>query len=334
MTVAKTIWNSVKDAQNIVITAHKSPDGDSIGSSLALKHFLTKMGLNVTVVHPDAAPDFLHWVPGQQEIIVFEENEKLAVKLIQSADVVFCLDYNHPGRVGEQMQGTLEKASAVKIMIDHHLDPSDFCQHIISSPKTCSTAQLIYQFIEDVELLSELDPLIGECIYLGIMTDTGSFRFPSVESKTHQIIAHLIGVGVNHSAIHEAIYDTNTIDKIRLKGYCMSEKLVCLPNSPVAYASMTAEELLRFNAQKGDTEGLVNQILSIQGIKMAVFFAEKDGKIKISFRSKGDYFVNELANAHFSGGGHAYASGGVSTDDMISTIDRFVTNVKNFIPVS
>ncbi len=334
MSVAQSIWNSIQGKNKIVITAHKSPDGDSIGSSLALYHFLKKSFDNVYVVHPDPSPEFLSWVPGQNEIISLERNPIEAILHLEEADVIFCLDYNHPSRVGELMQVPLESSAAVKVMIDHHLQPADFCDFTISDTSACSTAQLIYQWIADISKTELLDPTIGTCIYLGIMTDTGSFRFPSVKAETHRIVADLLDLGVVHSDIHEAVYDTNTLDRIRLKGYALSEKLVCLTDCPVAYASLTEEESNRFNAQKGDTEGLVNQILGIQGIKMAVFFAEKEGKIKMSFRSKGDYFVNELAAAHFNGGGHAYASGGVSEESMEATINKFVTNVKDFIPVS
>lgn len=332
MSIALNSWKGIANAHRVVITAHKSPDGDSIGSSLALYHFLKKHFAAVSVVHPDAAPDFLHWVPGQSEIVVFEKDTAIATDVLNAADVIFCLDYNDPSRVGGAMQPVLENAKAMKIMIDHHLHPADFCTYAISKPEACSTAQLIYEWIAEIGKKDELDVTIGECLYLGMMTDTGSFRFPSVNAETHEIIAGLLRLGVNHSAIHEAVYDTNTIDRMRLKGYALSEKLVCLPGIPVAYASLTAEEMERFRAQKGDTEGLVNQILSIQGIKMAVFFSEKEGKIKISFRSKGDFYVNELASAHFEGGGHAYASGGVSQGTMDETITKFVTNVKYFIP--
>lgn len=334
MSIAQDIWNSLQGKNNIVITAHKSPDGDSIGSSLALYHFLKKFHGNVRVVHPDAAPDFLHWVPEQNAVLAFEENLIDATRLLEDAEVIFCLDYNHPSRVGDLMQVPLENAKAIKIMIDHHLDPADFCAFTISKPEVCSTAQLVYEWIAEIGKQDLVDDAIATCVYLGIMTDTGSFRFPSVTSETHKIVAELITSGLNHSAIHEAVYDSNTIDRIRLKGYALSEKLVCLSDCPVAYASLTEEELSRFNAQKGDTEGLVNQILGINGIKMAVFFSEKEGKIKISFRSKGDYKVNVLASTHFNGGGHGYASGGASDLSMAETIEKFVTKVKDFIPVS
>lgn len=332
MTDSNQIYQAVLKAEKIVITAHKSPDGDSIGSSTALHQILNKWGKQVANVHPDPAPSFLNWVPFQHEIISYETDPSQAKALIESADLIFCLDYNEPSRVGSEMQTVLEQAKAVKIMIDHHLHPSEFCSLRISEPSICSTAQLVYEWMEEINQLSVVDAAIGTSLYLGLMTDTGSFRFPSVNSKTHLILADLISKGVKHWEIHEAVYDTNTLDRIRLKGYALSEKLVCLEGLPVAYASLSEEELKRFNYQKGDTEGLVNQILGIDGIKMAVFFAEKDGKIKISFRSKGEYFVNELANTHFSGGGHAYASGGISDESLEATIEKFVTNVPNFIP--
>lgn len=329
---SQKILELVNQAQSIVITSHKSPDGDSIGSSLALFHVLKKWGKNVRIVHPDPAPEFLHWVSGQEQICDFETKQQDAIAAIQAADLIFCLDYNHPSRVGEHMQAVLLESTANMVMIDHHLNPADFCQVVISKPTACSTCELVYTWIKDIDQLASLDETSGACIYLGIMTDTGSFRFPSVNASTHEIIADLIRRGVKHYLVHEAVYDTNTVDRIKLRGFALSEKLVCLNELSVAYASLSENELKKYNYQKGDTEGLVNQILGIQGIKMAVLFVEKEGKVKISFRSKGDYFVNELANAHFDGGGHAYASGGISSESLEKTIEKFVTFVKDFIP--
>lgn len=329
---AHHILEFVNQAQSIVITSHKSPDGDSIGSSLALFHLLKKWGKNVQVVHPDPAPGFLHWVAGQNEIIDVETNQQRAFELLSGADLIFCLDYNEPSRVGDVMQPALEASGAKKVMIDHHLHPADFCQLVISEPSACSTCELIYKWVKAIGRLDDLDPISGACIYLGIMTDTGSFRFPSVNASTHEILGDLIRRGVQHYLIHEAIYDTNTVDRIKLRGFALSEKLVCMEGIPVAYVSLSEAELAKYHYQKGDTEGLVNQILGIQGIQMAVLFMEKDGKIKISFRSKGEYTVNELAKAHFEGGGHAYASGGISSDSLDNTIKKFVTFVKDFIP--
>lgn len=332
MSTAQSIFQVLQSAGRIVIVSHKSPDGDSIGSSLALFHLLRKWEKDVVVLHPDAAPEFLHWVPGQSGIISFEENLEKGAELLAQAEVICCLDFNEPGRVGNIMQPFLEKATAVKIMIDHHLHPSDFCSYRISEPEIGSTAQLLFMWMEDAGILSDLDETIGTGMYLGMMTDTGSFRFPSVSSKTHLIAAHLLEIGVKHHRIHEQVFDTNTIDRLRLRGYALSEKLVCLPDIPVAYISLSNEELNRFNYQKGDTEGLVNQVLSVQGIMMAALFSEKDGKIKISFRSKGEYKVNEMASAYFNGGGHMYASGGASGDSLEATVAKFVTIVHEFIP--
>jgi phosphoesterase RecJ-like protein len=273
-------------------------------------------------------------VPSQEVIIDFENQAEKSSELLLVADLIFCLDYNEPSRVGKDMQEVLVQSKALKVMIDHHLHPADFCDFTLSETSACSTCELLFQWLKAIQKENEIDEVIGQCLYLGIMTDTGSFRFPSVSSGTHEIAAFLIEKGVKHFEVHEAVFDTNTIDRIRLKGYALSEKLVLIPGIPVAYASLSEEELNRFNYQKGDTEGLVNQILGIQGIKMAVFFAEKDGKVKISFRSKGEYVVNQLANDHFEGGGHAYASGGISFVSLDETIAKFVTNVKNYIPVA
>lgn len=332
MTDANAIYAAVQAANNIVITSHKSPDGDSIGSSMGLFHVLKKWGKMVSVVHPDAAPAFLKWVPGAETIVHFDTQTIEASELLENADLIFCLDYNEPSRVGTDMQSVLVNTKAQKIMIDHHLFPDPFCSLQISETAVCSTSQLVIQWLEAIGQADVLDEISGTCLYLGIMTDTGSFRFPSVDAHTHDILSRLLRIGVKHWEIHEAIFDTNTIDRIRLRGFALSEKLVCLPELPIAYVSLTNDELNRFNYQKGDTEGLVNQVLGIDGIKMAVLFVEKDGKIKISFRSKGEYVVNELARQHFEGGGHAYASGGISSLTMQETIKKFVTNVANFIP--
>lgn len=332
MNPSHEILKLVEQAQSIVITSHKSPDGDSIGSSLALFHLFKKWNKQVRMVHPDPAPTFLHWIEGQEEIIDFERSSEKAEELLAGADLILCLDYNDPSRVGEIMQPFLTASTATKVMIDHHLHPADFCQQVISDPSVSSTCELIYKWIKEIGRLDDLDEISGAAIYLGIMTDTGSFRFPSVSAFTHEAIGDLIRRGVKHFLVHEAVYDTNTVDRIKLRGYALSEKLVCMDEIHVGYASLSEEELSRFHYQKGDTEGLVNQILGIQGMKMAVLFVEKDGKVKISFRSKGDYYVNELAKAHFDGGGHAYASGGISFETLEKTVEKFVTFVKDFIP--
>lgn len=332
MDVYKQIVSVIQDSNKIVITSHKSPDGDSIGSSIAMQEFCKSLGKAAIICHPDPAPDFLLWLPNTNEILSYEQNEKLVQDKILDADLIFCLDYNEPSRVGKEMQPILDQSTAKKIMIDHHLNPSSFADIILSDPTICSTSQIIYDLIEYSENLGLLNSNIGTALYLGIMTDTGSFRFPSVQVRTHQILASLIEIGVRHYEIHENVYDTNTLDKLRLRGYACSEKLEILPENHVAIISLTKEELKRFNHQKGDTEGLVNVALSIHGMRAAVLFTEADDYVKISFRSKGkENPINELASHYFSGGGHANASGGRFDGSIEDAIKLFKQVVSNFI---
>jgi phosphoesterase RecJ-like protein len=226
------------------------------------------------------------------------------------------------------MEPLLTTATAKKILIDHHLHPADFCAITVSETSVCSTSQLIYELIDQSGNHDLLDDMIGTPIYLGIMTDTGSFRFPSVQARTHEILAGLIHAGVKHWEIHEKVLDTNTMDRLQLRGYVIAERMELVKDFPIAIMSITEEELNRFHYQKGDTDGLVNVALSIDGIMVAAFFAEKDGQIKISLRAKGEYQVNVLAMENFAGGGHKYASGGVSFDSLDSTIAKF----KSLIP--
>lgn len=313
----------LNDAQSIVITTHKSPDGDAIGSSLALYHFLKKKNKEVTVIVPDAFPEFLKWMDGNSAIIHYDGQTDEAEKLIEKADLIFSLDYNGLGRIGA-MAVPIESASATKIVIDHHQDPKDFADHYIVDTMCCSTSQLIYEFIENLGELDKLDQAIGECIYCGIMTDTGSFRFPSTTSKTHQVIANLIELGADGSKIHQEVYDTYSEHRLRLLGYALTEKMMVFPALNAAYISLSQEELKRFSFKKGDTEGLVNYPLSINGIKFAVLITEKEDSISLSLRSKDDFYVNKIANEHFNGGGHIYAAGGMletSLEDAIKKVE-------------
>lgn len=327
----KQLNEFIHSAESIVITAHKSPDGDSIGSSLALYHYLIQEHDNVMICHPDKAPDFLHWMKGFDEIKTWEENRDDVSTAIKNADVIFCLDYNSPGRIG-QMDPILAKANAKKVMIDHHRDPAeDFVDLMFSNPNICSTAQLIFELISYRNDLSKINTAINEAIYTGLITDTGSFRFSSVTPRTHEIAAFLIQNGLHHSKVHKLIFDNNTENRIRLTSYAMLEKLVVKREFQTAYISLNQNELDRFSAQKGDTEGLVNKALALQGVQMAVFFKESDGIIKISFRSSGTIPVNDLARNHFGGGGHLNASGGKHVGSMDDAIEKFVTILPKFV---
>jgi len=321
----------VANAKHIVITAHKSPDGDSIGSSLGLYHYLSKITSNVHICHPDVAPKFLKWIPGFESIQSLDKNEAEVQEHFEKADLIFCLDYNSSSRIGS-LEKLMNKSTATKVMVDHHRDPDmEFCDLMFSDITSCSTAQLIYEIIEasgDVELI---DSIMGTPIYCGIVTDTGSFRFSSTQPRTHRIAADLIERGVEHWKAHENIFDTNTLDRIQLTSYALLEKLVVDREHSTAYISLTLEEQRRFSAIKGDTEGLVNQILSIDGVQVAIFFKESEGLVKISFRSKGSIPVNNLAKQNFSGGGHLNAAGGKFVGNINKAIEKFVTILPKFV---
>lgn len=310
----------IEKSQQVLITTHKSPDGDAIGSVVSWYFFLKNMGKKAHVLIPDRPADFLLPFLTDVEFSIFDQGFTSDVSLF---DTMYCLDYNGAGRVGKDMESFVLEFPATKIMIDHHPHPQDFCQITVSRPEVCSTAQLIFECIEEMGLLPCVDVTVGNGIYLGMLTDTGSFRFPSVKAKTHEVLAYLLKIGVNHVNIHEAIYDVNTVSRLQLRGYAIAEKLELFPGLPIGLISLTLEELRRFNYQKGDTEGLVNVILSIEGISIAAFFVEHEDGIKISFRSKGKYFVNEFSAKYFMGGGHQYAAGGFSNDSLSVTIDRF-----------
>ena len=321
------IESEIQAAKNIVITAHKSADGDSVGSSLGLFHFIEKLGKKATICHPDPAPEFLYWLD-TSAIVHYTEHPEKVEQAMAEADLIFCLDYNAANRIGPDMQALLEAATCKKIMIDHHLNPEDFATITVSDTSASSTSQLIVELIDQSGHIVLLDEKIGTPLYLGILTDTGSFRFSSVAPRTHEIIAKILAAGVEHHLIHEALNDNNTESRLRLQGYAMCEKLEVLTDYSVGIISLSKEELAKYNYKKGDTDSLANLVLSIRGMKAAIVFTERDGIMKISFRSKGENHVNVLAGEHFNGGGHANASGGMSE----LSVDETLTKLKSLIP--
>ncbi|WP_299053047.1 bifunctional oligoribonuclease/PAP phosphatase NrnA [uncultured Polaribacter sp.] len=329
MNIYKQIVTEILAASHIVITAHKSADGDSVGSSLGLLNFIEKLGKKAVVCHPDKAPDFLYFFDSSA-ILLMDENPEEVTLQMQKADLIFCLDYNATYRLGEEMQVLLEAASCKKIMIDHHLNPEEFPTLTLSETTASSTSQLIVDLIEHSGNLALLDEKIGKPLYLGILTDTGSFRFNSVKPRTHEVLAKILAAGVQHHLIHEQLSDNNTESRLRLQGYAMSEKLEILYENKVGIISLSKEELAKFKYVKGDTDSLANTILSIRDMKVAIVFTERDGIMKISFRSKGaENPVNVLAKEHFNGGGHANASGGMSDLSVIETLEK----IKRLIPL-
>jgi phosphoesterase RecJ-like protein len=328
MNTFKQIESAILSASNIVITAHKSADGDSVGSSLGLLHFIEKLGKTAVICHPDPAPGFLNWLDTSSILLMTEHPEEVTREMNQ-ADLIFCLDYNATYRLGNDMQPLLEDSKAKKIMIDHHLNPEEFPDLLVSDTTASSTSQLIVDLIEESGHLTLLDEKIGTPLYLGILTDTGSFRFPSVSPRTHEVLSKLLKGGVAHHLIHERLGDNNTASKLRLQGYAISQKLEILEKYKVAIISLSKEELAEYHYEKGDTDNLANMALSIKGMVAAIVFSERDGIMKISFRSKGEQNpVNVLAGDHFNGGGHANAAGGMSELTVSETLEK----LKSLIP--
>ncbi len=310
------------ETKKIVITTHKNPDADAMGSSLGLYNYLMLKGHTVNVITPNSYPHFLHWMPGNETVTVFNKQTDKAKQLIADAQVIFSLDYNNLSRI-EDAGKEIEKSNAVKIMIDHHIEPATYPDYTFSDTEKSSTSEMIYDFINFLGDKKSLTKIIGECLYSGILTDTGSFRFPSTHPSTHRIVAELMELGVNHATVYNRIFNTYTEDRLRLLGYCLFEKLKFIKEYKAGYIALSKEELKRFNFQAGDTEGFVNYTLSVAGIRLAALFTEQDGIIRVSLRSEGDIDVNKMARAHFNGGGHANAAGGRSDDSLEVTTKRF-----------
>lgn len=318
----------LKKADQLVIVTHFSPDGDAMGSSLALYNYLLKLKKKVTVVVPNEYPEFLHWMPGDGKVVNHQAEPEKVAKLMQKADAIFTLDFNSFKRL-EKLGEIVSASKAVKILVDHHQQPDKFAQIVFHDVKACSTCELVYDMIVALGGKKLIDKKIASCLYTGLMTDTGSFRFSSVTAKTHLILADLLQKGVVPNQIHEAVYDTYATNRLKLLGHSLSQKMVVMPEKHLAFISLSHDELNHFDYQKGDTEGLVNYPLSINGIKFSGFFVEMDGKIKISFRSKGKFDVNQFARTYFSGGGHINAAGGKSDLNLNETITRFLSIVNH-----
>jgi len=295
--------------KNVVITSHRSPDADAMGSSLALYNVLLKLGHKVGVVVPDSFPGFLGWMKGAPGVKFYQEQRRQSTRLISKAEVVFCLDYNNLERIGE-MGPVIKESHATTVLIDHHIDPAADFDFILSDTAASSTAELLFGFFRSMDWDQLLDIDIAECLYAGIMTDTGSFRFSSTSAQTHFIVAELMDLGLEPNKVHSAIFDNYRLDRLRLIGYALHQKLEFDPGLGVSIIALSSEEKTKYNHSKGDTEGLVNYGLSIKGSRLAVFLSQEADFVKLSFRSKGDVDVNFLARTYFNGGGHRNAAGG------------------------
>ncbi|MFD2824267.1 bifunctional oligoribonuclease/PAP phosphatase NrnA [Lacinutrix iliipiscaria] len=323
----KTLLNSPK---KIVIVPHKNPDGDAIGSTLGLLHYLLKYNHDACIIAPNDYPEFLKWLPNEHAILKYDTQTEASNSIINQAEIIFTLDFNALNRTGE-MEAILKQSKALKIMIDHHQQPDDYALYTYSDVNMSSTCEMVYNFIDFLDDVAKIDANIATCLYTGIMTDTGSFRFKSTTSTTHLIIADLITKGAQNAQIHNAIYDTNSFNRLQLLG-CALSNLKMLPEYNTAYITLSQNELNSFDYKKGDTEGFVNYALSLKHIIFAAIFIEDQQQniIKISLRSKGEFSVNEFSRLHFSGGGHTNAAGGKSDLNLSETIEKFISILPSY----
>ena len=309
--------------KKIAIIPHRSPDGDAMGSTLGLYHFLLKNNHHPVVVSPNEYPDFLAWLPGSETVKIYEKDKKNCTQILEEAELIFTLDFNALHRVGE-MENVLSKLKAPFIMIDHHQSPDEYATYTYSDVAFGSTCEMLYNFISFLGKKSTIDKTIGTCIYTGILTDSGSFRFPKTTGTTHRIIADLIDLGVENTEIPTLLFENSSYGRLQLLGRALQNMKV-ITEHKTAYITLTQDELNSFEFVKGDTEGIVNYGLSIKGIVFSAIFIEnkEENIIKISFRSQGDFDVNQFARNHFNGGGHRNAAGGKSELTMEETVQKF-----------
>ncbi|SKA13322.1 DHH family phosphoesterase [Sediminibacterium ginsengisoli] len=312
----------------VVITMHQKPDGDAMGSALGLYHFLQSFGHDVTVISPTNWANFLDWMPGIEKVVDYERWRDRGKALISEADWIFCLDFNVLHRT-KHMEQPLTQAQCTKILIDHHEQPqAEAFAYGISDTSKSSTCEMVYDFIVASGHADKLSIDIAKCLYTGVMTDTGSFRFPSTTASVHRMVAHLKDLGLEHTPVHEAIYDNFLETRLRFIGYALLNRMEVFYEYNTALMYITKADLQRFDIKTGDTEGLVNYLLTIRGIKLGAIVVDRDEERKWSFRSKGHFDVNTFARTHFEGGGHHNASGGRSSDSLETTAAHFKEVIK------
>ena len=314
----------LKIPRKTVILTHFKPDADALGSSLGLAHYLKKKGHAAIVITPSDYPDFISWMPGNKDVLIYQkEKSEKSAKLIAQSDLIFCLDFSCLNRIND-LGEMVRKSSAKKVLIDHHLEPERFADFEQWDDTAASTAELVFKLIVELGDKHLVDADIADCLYAGIMTDTGSFRHSNTSHQVFKIASELVERGANPYKVSKLIYDTNTIERLRLMGYVLSEKLQVLPEYRTAYIVLSADELKRFGSQTGDTEGLVNYGLSVKGVRLSVLISDRRENIKLSLRSLGDFSVNDMARTHFEGGGHRNAAGGQTSLTLEQTVKKFL----------
>jgi bifunctional oligoribonuclease and PAP phosphatase NrnA len=319
---AKQIKRLIKSSSQIAVITHINPDGDAIGSALALYNFLQQYkGKKLMVAAPNDHPVFLKWMQGDNDIKNFNDQAKEINEYLLASDLIFCLDFNSESRLGNMLRN-YKASKAIKVLIDHHPDPENFTDYAFTDTSFSSTAEILYEFLKKIDK-KKLNKGIAECIYAGIMTDTGCFSFNSSRPLTFRTVAELLKTGINKDRIFSLVYDNYSANRMRLLGFSLNEKMVVLPEFKTAYISLTKAEMDRYKFENGDSESFVNLPLSIKGIIFSAIFLEKDKNIKISLRSKGDFPTNIVCKKYFNGGGHVNASGGESYSSLEETIKTF-----------
>jgi phosphoesterase RecJ-like protein len=309
--------------QKIVITTHHKPDGDAMGSSLGLYNYLIQLGHHARVIAPTDYPDFLSWMPGNSDVIIYTDHTEQAATLIADAEIIFCLDFNALNRINE-MGELVRSSKAFKVMIDHHLEPEDFDDYRYWNINACATAQLVYDFIvNELDNKNLVNADVATCLYTGIMTDSASFRLPNTTAAVHRTVADLIDAGAVNWRIHELVYNSASENRLRFLGHCLTNCLEILPEYNTAIIAVNKQDLDKYDVNTGDTEGIVNYALSISSIRLAAFIVERNDKVKLSLRSKGEFPANDICKKYFSGGGHRNAAGGQSTDSLQEVINQF-----------
>lgn len=320
--------NELKDNLNlagkkIVIITHRNPDGDAIGSILGLYGILKKLNHQVNMIVPNDYPAFLKWMPEAKEILVFSKNKEKASEQLKNAEMIFALDFNDLSRV-QEFEQLIAGHQAYKTFIDHHPEPGNVADLMISNTYVSSTAELVYYFLHEIKLNHLIDKNIATSLYTGIMTDTGCFSFNSSNPETYHAVADMLGYGIEKDKIYSEVYDNFSYNRMRLMGYCLNEKMQYLPEFRTAFISLSAAELKKYNFAIGDSEGFVNLPLSVEGVIFSALFIENKDRIRISFRSKGSFPVNKLSAEHFNGGGHVNASGGELFESLEKSVEKFI----------
>lgn len=308
--------------REIVITTHRNPDGDAIGSSLSLYHYLKQYGHSVNIVMPSEYPEFLEWMPDIDGITVYDLEPERSKVLVEKAEIIFCLDFNGLDRIDRLGELIHHTQHSKIVMIDHHLDPEPFADYAFSDPTASSTCELVYDFIVDLGDRKQIDKTIAESLMTGILTDTGSFKY-STSPKLYRVVADLVELGADDYKLQDKILNSQKEKQLRLLGYCLYHRMEYLEEYKTAIITLTKDDYSKFSISRGDTEGVVNQMLKIKEVKMAAFITEQPTIVKLSLRSKGDFSVQEIAQRHFKGGGHKNASGGSSFKSLTATVNKF-----------